>query len=388
MVTIRPLRASGVLAGERRKGAMVATTEPREFSQVRRHQILDEVRAHGSVRVDDLAERFAVSEVTIRRDITALTHQGLVSRVHGGAVARRPSERPAMASAAHLAGKQTLGIVTPSMDYFWPRVVNGVQAAVNAYRGQLVLRSSSYSLKDDWTQMQRLLETGRCDGLMVAPVPLMKASTDVLSWLDSLDLPVVLMERTVPENLFPGRLEWVVTDQFYATDVAIRHLAAQGHRRIGLLTSVNGPHHVAARRAWARSCRNLDLLAQGVVCEDTPSFATADWETLLDGIIERCLNSGTTAVIVHADREAIALLQRCQDLGLDVPGDLAIVAYDDEIASLSVPALTAIRPAKHQIGYEAASLLFRRLADPTLPPHRIMLGPDLVVRGTSGPHKG
>ncbi|MDR0283492.1 MAG: substrate-binding domain-containing protein, partial [Propionibacteriaceae bacterium] len=105
------------------------------------------------------------------------------------------------------------------------------------------------------------------------------------------------------------------------------------------------------------------------------------------GIIERCLSTATTAVLVHADREAIALLQHCQDRGLDVPGDLAIVAHDDEIASLSSPALTAIRPAKHQIGYEAASLLFRRLADPAMPRHRIHLCAELVVRGTSGPPK-
>ncbi|MCL2735651.1 MAG: substrate-binding domain-containing protein [Propionibacteriaceae bacterium] len=356
-----------------------------QFAQERRRQILDEVRVYGSVHVNDLVERLGVSAVTIRRDITSLARQGLVTRVHGGAVARR-SERTTT-PVAPTAKKRALGIVTPSMDYYWPQVVNGVQAAVNAYRGQLVLRSSSYSLEDDRVQMQRLLDQGRVDGLLVAPMPLMRASNEVLGWLDALDVPVVLMERTAPPDFFPSRLEWVATDQLQSAELAVRHLASQGHRKVGLLTSLGTPHHAAAREGWSRACRTLGLDMDDVVCEDTPSFSTADRDLLLDGIIERCLSTGTTAVIVHADREAIALLQRCQDRGLSIPQDLAIVAHDDEIASLSSPALTAIRPAKHQIGYEAASLLFRRLVDPDLALHRLALCSELVVRGTSGPHR-
>ena len=358
---------------------------PPQFAQERRRQILDEVLAHGSVRVNDLAQHLAVSAVTIRRDVAALDHQGLVTQVHGGAVIRRAVERSAVSPP--VLKQHTLGITTPSMDYYWPQVVNGAQAAVSAYRGQLILRSSSYSVDDDRIQTQRLLQTGRIEGLLVAPQPLAKASAEVLSWLDGLGLPVVLMERTVPPDFFPGKLEWVATDQSYAADLAVRHLVSQGHRKVGLLTSLGTPHRAAARDGWTRAVRNLGLETRSVVVEDTPSFSTTDRDALLDGIIERCLSSGTTAVIVHADREAIALLQRCQDLALDVPGDLAIITHDDEIASLSSPPLTAIRPAKYQIGYEAASLLFRRLADPSMPLRRIMLCPELMVRGTSGPHR-
>jgi len=355
---------------------------PQPFALQRRRRILDEVSAHGSVRVNDLAELLAVSPVTVRRDVAALDHQGLVTRVHGGAVARRV-ERPATPSPTK---QRTLGITTPSMDYYWPQVVNGAQAAVSAYRGQLILRSSSYSVNDDRVQTERLLATGRVEGLLVAPVPMTRASTEVLNWLDTLDIPVVLMERSVPADFFPGRLEWVATDHYYSADLAVRHFASQGHRKVGLLTSLGTPHRTSAREGWARACRRLGLDAQAVV-EDTPSFTTADRDNLLDGIIERCLSSATTAVIVHADREAIALLERCQDLGLEVPGDLAIITHDDEIASLASPPLSAICPPKYQIGYEAAALLFRRLADPTMPIRRLLMCADLVVRSTSGPHR-
>lgn len=55
---------------------------------IRQNEILDLARAEGRVRVEDLAQRFAVTLQTIRRDLGDLAEAGLVDRVHGGAVPR------------------------------------------------------------------------------------------------------------------------------------------------------------------------------------------------------------------------------------------------------------------------------------------------------------
>ncbi|MDR2974604.1 MAG: substrate-binding domain-containing protein [Propionibacteriaceae bacterium] len=358
--------------------------EATRFSQDRRRLILDEVRLCGSVSVGDLAGQLGVSVETARRDINALAAQGLVNRVHGGAIARRGVDRPAHATLPTLIGKRKVGIVTPSTDYFWPKVVNGVQLAANNYRGQVTLRESSYRVEDDRLQTQRLVENGQIEGLLVAPAPTKKESSQMLAWLDAFDLPVVLMERTVPEQMLSGRLEWVVTDQVHSTEVALHYLTDLGHRRIGLLAAAGKPLFGAATDAWSRVARTFGLDMTGVVCEQTEAFMATDRESQLDGLIERLLSSGTTAVIVHSDAEAIMLLQRCQELKVRVPGELSLISYDDEIAALSDPPLTAIRPPKRQIGYEAASLLFRRLADPAMPVHRLLLTSQLEVRSTTG----
>ncbi|KOX07904.1 DeoR/GlpR family DNA-binding transcription regulator [Nocardiopsis sp. NRRL B-16309] len=52
----------------------------------RQEQILDQVRRTGAVRVADLVERLAVSDMTIRRDLDALESRGALRKVHGGAV--------------------------------------------------------------------------------------------------------------------------------------------------------------------------------------------------------------------------------------------------------------------------------------------------------------
>lgn len=53
--------------------------------------IVEEVQRRGAVRVSDLTRQFGVSDMTIRRDLDLLVHQGLVEKVHGGATTPRGS---------------------------------------------------------------------------------------------------------------------------------------------------------------------------------------------------------------------------------------------------------------------------------------------------------
>jgi DNA-binding LacI/PurR family transcriptional regulator len=88
---------------------------------------------------------------------------------------------------------------------------------------------------------------------------------------------------------------------------------------------------------------------------------------------------------VHSDPEAISLVERCQERGIRVPGDLGVVTYDDEVAELCDPPLTAVRPPKAAIGRAAFSLMSARLTDqdPHRPPHRVVIEPRLIVRSSS-----
>lgn len=80
-------------------------------ARVRRDRILGELADADFIRVADLAERFAVSEVTIRADLDALGERGLLRRVRGGAVPRpaAPAE-PAFEEAEVTAGREKRAI--------------------------------------------------------------------------------------------------------------------------------------------------------------------------------------------------------------------------------------------------------------------------------------
>ena len=91
-----------------------------------------------------------------------------------------------------------------------------------------------------------------------------------------------------------------------------------------------------------------------------------------------------TALIVHSDRGRLAVARGCADHGVSIPDDLAIVSYDDEVAHLADPTLTAVRPPKNHVGRLAVELMVSRLLDgERRPAQRVLVAPELVVRQSS-----
>jgi DNA-binding LacI/PurR family transcriptional regulator len=356
------------------------------FALQRRERIMDEVREHGSVNVSDVAVRLGVSELTIRRDINALAQQGLVTRVHGGATLRssiEPGLAPGLAGHDPSVTKYTIGMVVPSLDYYWPPIVNGARAQASQLRARLMLRASTYDVRDNRRQTESLLNIPGMHGLIVAPDTSGDDGLEMLRWLDSLPIPVVLAERRIRSAAGVHGLESVVTDHAAGTAEAVRHLHAAGHERIGLLTQSEYPTGRYVRRGWHSALTSLGLPTDGVRV-DGITFDAPGREREMDDVLEQCTRTGTTAVIVLPDPQAIALEQHCLDRGIRVPHDLAIVAYDDDVARFGDPAITAVRPPKQFVGREAVNLLIARLeASSYRPAHRVKLSPELQVRDSS-----
>ena len=78
------------------------------------------------------------------------------------------------------------------------------------------------------------------------------------------------------------------------------------------------------------------------------------------------------------------LQQHARDHGWSVPADLAVVAYDDEVAESAEPPITALRPPKQQVGRLAIETMVARLTDgPRRPVQRVYLMPELRPRGST-----
>jgi DNA-binding LacI/PurR family transcriptional regulator len=187
-------------------------------------------------------------------------------------------------------------------------------------------------------------------------------------------IPVVLLERTATVGPYHDALESVVTDHALGAEMAVRQLQGLGHRRIGAVLAEHSPTTPHVRRGW------LAALDADPVEFLVPDAATPSCVAALDAALDRCQATGTTALLVHADAEAIALVQRCEDRGLAVPRDLSVVAYDDAVAGLFSPALTAVRPPRRSIGRAAVRLVADRLAEPDRPTHRVVISPSLRIR--------
>jgi LacI family transcriptional regulator len=91
------------------------------------------------------------------------------------------------------------------------------------------------------------------------------------------------------------------------------------------------------------------------------------------------------AVFVASDEQAIGMLKAAAELGLSVPDDLAICAFDGvEPSAYTVPGLSTMRQPLELIGRSAVEWILAKIADPTLPPTRIIHDTALVARGSCG----
>ena len=357
------------------------------FSLQRRERLMEELRAHGAITVRDIAAKMGVSELTIRRDVNILADEGLVSRVHGGATLPSPLDRSAAGRAAQ--HSYSIGMVVPSLDYYWPQVISGARAEAEEQNLRIMVRGSAYDAADNRRQVQALLDTQNIDGLIVAPDMGGDHGPELLRWLNALPIPVVLAERRAPAEIPAHRLEWVATDHAFGAGMAVRHLWQEGHRRIGCLTDSSSPTSPHVVRGWHQALAALKIPLEGSVHEDSAQQGAANpgnggRASHFDHVLELCTKTGTTAMLVHSDTQAVAFVQHCVDRGLTVPGDMAIVGYDDEVAYLAEPAISAVRPPKQYVGKVAVQLMAARLAEGRMRPvHRIELNPDLILRESS-----
>jgi DNA-binding LacI/PurR family transcriptional regulator len=324
----------------------------------RRDLILDLLARTGSVRVKQLQDEFGVAPVTLRRDLQQLEKEGLLVRVHGGAV-------PPAGGMAHraLPPTSTIGVLVPSLDFYWPQVVRSLEEAAREKGMSVLLRGTSYELQDERPALTRMLEQQELAGIIVAPNTDTEFAPDVIDWLTGS----------------------VTTDHALGAVLAARHLAQLGHRKVGLLISRNSPTSRKIIAGWTNACRELGLTPAEHVERILPDRSDPGFSTAVDGVLDAVLAAGVTALLVHSDREAMAIVDLALAKGLSVPGDLSLIAYDDEFAELFTPALTGVAPPRAAIGRAALDLLLARIADPDRPAHRVMLSPALNVRASTAP---
>jgi LacI family transcriptional regulator len=92
-----------------------------------------------------------------------------------------------------------------------------------------------------------------------------------------------------------------------------------------------------------------------------------------------------TALVVANNRMTIGVMRGAREVGMKIPDDMALVAFDDfEWADLFHPRLTVIAQPTQKMGEQALQLVLSRLADPAMPPRRIVMHPTFVHRESCG----
>lgn len=352
------------------------------LAHARHAHILTALERDGIVRVSRLTEELSVAPVTLRRDLQQLEEAGQLQRVHGGAVSASAS---APTGAANDATGGAIAVLVPSLAYYWPGVIRGMEEEARRRGMRLVLRGASYELQDERPVLERLVASDDVRGLIVAPNPHAAHAQEVVQWLASSDIPTVFVERDAA--VLPQRepVESATTDHALGAMLAARHLATLGHQRLGLILSRESPTGRKILKGWVAACDELELGPDAHFERLFPDRNGPGFTSAVNASIDTALAKGVTGLLIHSDPEAMAFIDIALNRGLSVPEDFSVVAYDDEVAQLFTPALTAVSPPRAAVGAAAVDLIARRLADPARPVHRVSLSPTLQARESSAP---
>ncbi|WP_327242935.1 substrate-binding domain-containing protein [Streptomyces sp. NBC_01320] len=379
----------------------------REPVELRRQRILSVVQSRGAVKVSVLAAELDVSVVTIRRDVEELTRAGRLRRGHGVARpvvdAAEPVPVPAARTAEPAGDGGAVAIVVPERHSYLYETLHGARTVLEESGMRIALHIAPQSAGAERPLVERALADG-ARGLLIAPRWRNARSEELdYGWLAEVGVPTVLMERRPRPGSALHPLDSVCSDHWYGTHLAVDHLVALGHRRIVLAARDDSPTARTIRAAFAQIAADRPEVEDWSVVLSSPTAvpgpgpgspsaavrvqnAPAPAEGTAPDLAALLRERGATAAVLHGDVDALMLVQRMAESGVQVPRDCSVVAYDDVVAALGSTPLTAVAPPKAEIGRAAAELLLYRLTGPggtTGPVRRTELLPALKVRGSA-----
>ncbi|MER7410704.1 MULTISPECIES: substrate-binding domain-containing protein [Streptomyces] len=366
----------------------------REAATARRERVLATVRERGEVRVAELAAELEVSVVTLRRDVEELARQGKVRRGHG--VARSLTSDPPEAARPGTRGgsggsQGSVGLIVPEHHSYLFEAVRGARAVLEAAGVRMAMHIARHVPGAERDMARQALEQGAA-GLLVAPRwRTARAPRLDEDWLCELPVPAVLMERRPAPGTPLHALDSVCSDHAYGAHLALDHLVGLGHRRIVLAARDDSPTARTLRAAFAGFAGERPEIESWTAVLSSRATAPEPPREPVEGSLVDLApvlrEHGATAAVLHADVDALMLVQQLREAGLRVPRDVSVVAYDDVVAALGSPPLTAVAPPKEEIGRVAAELLLSRLNRPRgaapAPIRRTELLPALKTRGST-----
>jgi alanine racemase len=335
----------------------------------------------GRARLADIARQAGVSEAT-------------VSRVLNDKPGVSPDTRQAVLTALDVLGYERperlrrrsaglVGLIVPDLENpIFPAFAQVIESALTQHGYTPVLCTQPYGgiTEDEYVDM--LLDR-QVSGIMF--VSGLNADTaadpDRYRKLVSRPLPIVLINGYVPGVEAP----FVSCDDRAAGVLAVRHLAALGHRRIGLVSGQ--ARYLPVQRKLAGYRETMRELF-GSTDAELDELVTLSLFTVEGGhaAASKLLDRGVTAMLCGSDLMALGAIRAARGRGLSVPGDVSVVGYDDSpLIAFTDPPLTTVRQPVLAMSMAAVRALVDQIRGHPAPHSEYMFSPELVVRASTGP---
>jgi DNA-binding LacI/PurR family transcriptional regulator len=327
--------------------------------------------------LSDLAKIAGVSAGTVSRALAGNSLVNDATRDRIVALARAHGFRPnQMASSLRRQKTDVIGIVIPLghdqrqqiSDAFFMTLLGHLADALTERGYDLMLRRVLPDRDEDW--LDRFIGSGMIDGVIVI------GQSDQLARIE--EAAANFRPMVVWGDHAQGQQHCVVgTDNRLGGKLAAERLIAGGARHIYFLGDVSAVEF-AARFAGATEAAE----GHGVAITPLTNHLSADrLEAEVAANLDRPLGPGD-AIFAASDMLAVAALARLRTRGIDVPGTVKVIGFDDlPFAAQTSPPLTTIRQDIRAGAFAMVDRLMRRLDGEDAP--SIVLPPTLVERGTA-----
>jgi Transcriptional regulators len=332
------------------------------------------------ITIKDIARLAGVSITTVSKvinrkdhDISEATKKRVLDIIH------EYNYRPnALASGLITKKTGTIGLLVPDItNAFFSEVVLGVEEYAGNSGFNVILCNTNDNQEKE-TEYLSVLRDKRVDGIIF--ISTVVSNHDGIINLADNGMPLVVVDRPIDNE----RIQVVHLDNELGGKMATRHLIDHNHRKIGCIT---GPlHNKSARDRYQGYVKALQ--EAGIPFE--PQYVY-EGDYRIDGGVNGAralLEQQVTAIFSCNDMMACGVYEVAHQLGLDIPGDLSIVGYDDIFLCdiLSTP-LTSVNQPAYEMGKVSASILIDMINGVPQKEDRVELKSSLHIRKSVAPPK-
>jgi LacI family transcriptional regulator len=341
-------------------------------------------RSRGTVTIEDVARAAGVSAMTVSRVINKEKNVRDKTRDRVLKAIKELKYSPNMAARSLAAGDAThIGLLysNPSAAYLSQFLVGALDGARKA---GVHLGIEACEGEDEGSQAEAAKHIAAADVEGVILPPPLSESVPILTELALAEMPVVTVAMgKLYENALNVRI-----DDFAAAAEITNYLINLGHRRIALIKGHPQQIASAERERGFRAAVNAAGLNPADIAVEQGFFTFRSGLEAAEKLLDNPRRP--TAIFASNDDMAAAAVSVAHRRGLDVPGDLSVVGFDDTAPATTVwPELTTIRQPVAAMAAAALDLLLselrsRRHGLPPVPAERV-LEHELVIRESSGP---
>jgi LacI family transcriptional regulator len=272
----------------------------------------------------------------------------------------------------------TVGVLVPDLtNPLFPPIVRGIQDRLELAGYTPLIANTDNDRRRERVDFEAM-RARQVDGVITATARLDHGLLDEMA---ATGLPLVLVNRRLEDGTLPS----ATADDREGVRLAVKHLAGLGHRRIAHL---GGPQDLSTGHlryeGFLAALAEAGLAADPALVHFGRAFTEPEGQRLCDELVGG--GADFTAVVAGNDLMALGCYDVFAARAIECPRDVSVVGFPAmPFTARFHPPLTTVRIPHYEIGAAAAELMLERLQEPDAPPRQIVLGPDLVVRRSTGP---